>query len=125
MRDLTRKISYRRPIKREHLEEINLNIEQAIRSADSGDQVYEVWVRPRQRTNVQNDYFHKMVRDIAIKTGESVENIKHYIVFECFGLETFTIKDKEYERIPSTSGLPVDQMTYLISYTEPLHAEFG
>jgi folate-dependent tRNA-U54 methylase TrmFO/GidA len=125
MRGSPRKISYRRPIKREHLEEINLNIEQAIQSASSGNQVYEIWIRPKQRTNVQNDYFHKMVRDIAIKTGESVENIKHYIVFECFGLETFMINDKEYERVPSTSGLHVEQMTYLISCTEPIHAEFG
>jgi len=107
------------------LEEINLNIEQAIRSVDSGYQVYEVWIRPKQRSNVQNDKFHKLVRDIAIKQGESFQNIKYWLVFECFGLETFTINDKEYERIPATSGLSIDQMTYLISYTEPLHAEFG
>jgi len=125
MRGSPRKISYRRPIRREYLEEINLNIEQAIRSVDSGYQVYEVWIRPKQRSNVQNDKFHKMVRDIAIKQFESFQNIKYWLVFECFGLETFTINDKEYERIPATSGLSIDQMTYLISYTEPLHAEFG
>jgi hypothetical protein len=125
MRDPIRLISYRRPLREAFQEELQENIRRALESEKQGGQIYEVWIRRRHRSTDQNDYFHKMCRDISKNTGASFSEVKHWLVFECFGAETFEFNGKKYEKIPSTSELPIDQMTLLISHTEPVHAEFG
>jgi len=120
---MTEPINYRKEIYYSELGEIMENLVQAAKAHVEGT-TYEVTIRRRRRSNEQNDYFHKMLRDLSIHTGHTLEELKYHFVVEVFGLEEFEVKGKTYHRPVSTSGLPVDQMILLNSHVEVMHAEY-
>jgi hypothetical protein len=116
-------INYRKEIYYSEISEIVENLIKASKAHEEGT-TYEVSIRRKRRSNDQNDYFHKMVGDIAIATGHTPEEVKYHVVAEVFGLEEFVVKGKKYHRRVSTSSLPIDQMILLISHVEVMHAEY-
>jgi hypothetical protein len=120
---MTEPINYRKEIYYSELGEIIENLVQAAKFHEEGT-TYAVTIRRKRRSNDQNDYFHKMVGDIAIATGHTPEEVKYHVVAEVFGLEEFVVKGKKYHRRVSTSSLPIDQMVLLNSHVEVMHAEY-
>ena len=79
-------INYRETVVKAKFDEIVANLIHAMDMHEKGER-YEVWIRKRKRSNDQNDYFHKMLREISIATGHTVEELKHHFVTEVFGTE--------------------------------------
>ena len=120
---MTEPINYRTEINSSTLAEIMENLDQAERSYKQG-MIYEVHIRRQRRSNHQNDYFHKMLQDLSIHTGHTLEELKYHFVVEVFGLEEFTVNEKTYQRAVQTSSLSIDQMVLLNSHVEVMHAEY-
>tara|TARA_R100000808_G_scaffold3233_1_gene11671 strand:+ start:5587 stop:5946 length:360 start_codon:yes stop_codon:yes gene_type:complete len=117
-----KQINYRGTVVKAKFDEIVANLVHAMEMHDQGER-YEVWIRKRKRSNDQNDYFHKMLREISHATGHTVEELKHHFVTEVFGTEEFEVGGVKYERPISTASLPVDDMVTLNSHVETFYAE--
>ena len=86
-------LNYRTVLIESALPEIKENIQQALKQADQGKH-YELLIRRPRRSNPQNDYWHTLIRQVADKTGYTVEEAKFWVKGEILGYEMVTIHGK-------------------------------
>jgi|10_taG_2_1085330.scaffolds.fasta_scaffold04005_9 hypothetical protein len=79
---------------------------------------YEAWIRPKRRSNPQNDQIHVLLREIAKKTGHTVGEIKEYVKVEFLGTKEVEINGN-YREIPRpTSDLSTMEASDFIGQLE-------
>jgi len=110
-------INYRIPITQSNLDEINQNIDKALALYEQGSP-YELLIRRPRRSNEQNDYWHSLIRQVADKTGYTVEEAKFWVKGEILGYEMVTIHGKGIAQPRPSSDLTTDEMSELIERTE-------
>jgi len=81
---------------------------------------YEAWIRPKRRSNPQNDQMHVLFREIARKTGHTVGEIKEYAKVNILGTKEVTINGKPTEIARPTSDLSKLEASDFIAQLEAL-----
>jgi len=81
---------------------------------------YEAWIRPKRRSNPQNDQMHVLFREIARKTGHTVGEIKEYAKVNILGTKEVTINGKPTEIARPTSDLSRLEASDFIAQLEAL-----
>ena len=110
-------LNYRTAVVESALPEIKENIQQALKQAEQGKH-YELLIRRPRRSNPQNDYWHTLIRQVADKTGYTVEEAKFWVKGEILGYEMVTIHGKGIAQPRPSSDLTTDEMSELIERTE-------
>ena len=110
-------VNYRTVLIESALPEIEENIKQALKQAEQGKH-YEILIRRPRRSNPHNDYWHTLIRQVADKTGYTVEESKFLLKGEILGYEMVTINGKGIAQPRPTSDLTTDEMSELIERTE-------
>ena len=110
-------LNYRTVLIESALPEIKENIQQALKQADQGKH-YELLIRRPRRSNPQTAYWHPLIRQVADKTGYTVEEAKFWVKGEILGYEMVTIHGKGIAQPRPSSALTTDEMSELIERTE-------
>ena len=93
----------------------------------SQDKTWQVTIIPyvKKRSPEQNSFLHAVpLRMICDHTGNDVEDIKDYLLGECFGWEEFQIMNKRKVRpVRRSSSLDTGEMTHFIAWIEAWAAQ--
>ena len=81
---------------------------------------YEAWIRPKRRSNPQNDQMHVLFREIAGKTGHTVGEIKEYAKLNFLGTKEVNINGVQTEIARPTSDLSKLEASDFIARLEAL-----
>tara|TARA_E500000305_G_scaffold43603_1_gene33729 strand:- start:1299 stop:1655 length:357 start_codon:yes stop_codon:yes gene_type:complete len=81
---------------------------------------YEAWIRPKRRSNPQNDQMHVLFREIAAKTGHTVGEIKEYAKLNFLGTKEVIINGVQTEIARPTSDLSKLEASDFIDRLEAL-----
>lgn len=99
------------------------NCVEYLRNMDIQKDLLCVEIKPfvEKRSQAQNDFLHAVtLRILSDETGESIEDLKQYLLGEAFGWEVKIINDREIHRPvkPHTSTLTVKEFAWFIEWCE-------
>ena len=97
------------------IDRINVEIDRGLKLGK-----WEAWIRPKRRSNPQNDQMHVLFREIARKTGHTVGEIKEYAKVNLLGTKEVVINGTKTEIPQPTSDLSRMDASDFISQLEAL-----
>ena len=111
-------MNYRTDVIRQDMVEIIENVEQALKIREAGGSQHEVFIRPKRRSNPQNDAIHKIYRELSKKTGHTIGEIKEWSKTNHLGMKTIEVGGVIQELPRSTTDLSKEEASEYIQLLE-------
>ena len=111
-------MNYRTDVIRQDMVEIIENVEQALKIREAGGAQHEVFIRPKRRSNPQNDAIHKIYRELSKKTGHTIGEIKEWSKTNHLGMKTIEVGGVIQEIPRSTTDLSKEEASEYIQLLE-------
>jgi len=111
-------VNFRTDVIRQDVIEIIENIEGAVKILESGGAQHEVFIRPKRRSNPQNDTIHKIYRELSKRSGHTIGEVKEWSKSNHLGMKTIEVGGIWREIPRSTTDLSREEASEYIQLLE-------
>ena len=111
-------VNFRTAVIRQDMVEIIENLEGAVKIIEAGGAQHEVFIRPKRRSNPQNDAIHKIYRELSKKTGHTIGEIKEWSKTNHLGMKSIEVGGVIQEIPRSTTDLSKEEASEYIQLLE-------
>jgi len=111
-------VNFRTDVIRQDVVEIIENIEGAVKIVEAGGAQHEVFIRPKRRSNPQNDAIHKIYRELSKRSGHTIGEVKEWSKSNHLGMKTIEVGGIWREIPRSTTDLSKEEASEYIQLLE-------